>query len=340
MEYFNLLTDKSNLEQNKEKSHYFIGNVLNDKNLIIKLKNLNQQLRTKYKLQESHINNLITTNLIYLGYFDIETAQVYMNNIFQYLLKSVTEKFAPLECNITNFNIDKDSSFFKIMLQYKDKNNYLEKIIIPYLYQNGIVPVLGNKRYNRRGSIDCIFFKDSSIIKNKKFRIMTEFPKETFEINNLCLIKGTPTKVRSGTPSIHDQLSYEVIKEYIYDFNGTKGSNNKISSLLGNKPSNDAENNEENELDISTLMKNNHVNNSNTKNSNINNSNSNTKNSNINNSNSNNSNSNNSNSNNSNSNTNNNQKNSNTKNSNTNNSRKNNNSKNNNSKKGLFSGLF
>ena len=160
MEYFNLLKDKSNLEQNKERSHYFIGNLLNNKNLIIKLKNLNQQLRTKYKLQESHVNNLITTNLIYLGYFDIETAQVYMNDIFQYLLKSITSKFAPLECNITNFNIDRDSSFFKIMLQYKDTNNYLEKIIIPYLHQNGIVPVLGNKRYNRRGSIDCVFFKD------------------------------------------------------------------------------------------------------------------------------------------------------------------------------------
>jgi len=262
MEYFNLLTDKSNLEQNKERSHYFIGNVLNDKNLIIKLKNLNQQLRIKYKLQESHVNNLITTNLIYLGYFDIETAQVYMNDIFQYLLKSITSKFAPLECNITNFNIDRDSSFFKIMLQYKDTNNYLEKIIIPYLHQNGIVPVLGNKRYNRRGSIDCVFFKDSNIIKSKKFRIMTDFPKETFEINNLCLIKGTPTKIRSGTPSIHDQLSYEVIKEYVYDFDGTMGSNNKISSLLGNKSSNNSGNNKESDSDIniSTLMKNNSAN--------------------------------------------------------------------------------
>jgi hypothetical protein len=268
MEYFNLLTDKSNLEQNKERSHYFIGNVLNDKNLIIKLKNLNQQLRIKYKLQESHVNNLITTNLIYLGYFDIETAQVYMNDIFQYLLKSVTSKFAPLECNITNFNIDRDSSFFKIMLQYKDTNNYLEKIIIPYLYQNGIVPVLGNKRYNRRGSIDCVFFKDSNIIKSKKFRIMTDFPKKTFVINNLCLIKGTPTKIRSGTPSIHDQLSYEVIKEYVYDFNGTMGSNNKISSLLGNKLSNNSENNKDSDsnsdsnsdINISKLMKNNSVN--------------------------------------------------------------------------------
>ena len=266
MEYFNLLTDKSNLEQNKERSHYFIGNVLNNKNLIIKLKNLNQQLRTKYKLQESHVNNLITTNLIYLGYFDIETAQVYMNEILQYLLKSVTSKFAPLECNITNFNIDRDSSFFKIMLQYKDTNNYLEKIIIPYLYQNGIVPVLGNKRYSRRGSIDCVFFKDSNIIKSKKFRIMTDFPKETFEINNLCLIKGTPIKIRSGTPSIHDQLSYEVIKEYVYDFDGTMGSNNKISSLLGNKSSNNSKNNKNSEsesnsdINISTLMQNNYVN--------------------------------------------------------------------------------
>ena len=258
MEFFNLLKNKSNLEQNKEKSHYFISNVLNNKNLIVKIKNLNQKLRTKYKLQESHYNNLITTNLIYLGYFDIETAQIYMNDIFQHLLKTVSEKFAPLDCNITNFKLDRDSSFFKISLQYKDKNNYLEKIIIPYLYENGIIPVLGNKRYNRRGTIDCIFFKHSDIINHKKYRIKDEIPNETFEINNLCLLKGTPVKVRSGTPSIHDQMSYEVVKEYKYDFNGSMGSNNKMSELLGNNGNNG---NNEN-INISSLMKNNNIKNS------------------------------------------------------------------------------
>lgn len=255
MEFFNLLKNESNSEQNKEKSHYFISNVLNNKNLIVKIKNLNQKLRTKYKLQESHYNNLITTNLIYLGYFDIETAQIYMNDIFQHLLKTVSEKFAPLDCNITNFKLDRDSSFFKISLQYKDKNNYLEKIIIPYLYENGIIPVLGKKRYNRRGTIDCIFFKRSDIINRKKYRIKDEIPKEGFEINNLCLLKGTPVKIRSGTPSIHDQMSYEIIKEYKYDFNGSMGSNNKMSALLGNNGNNE-------NINISSLMKNNNITNS------------------------------------------------------------------------------
>lgn len=57
------------------------------------------------------------------------------------------------------------------MLQYKDTNNYLEKIIIPYLYQNGIVPVLGNKRYSRRGSIDCVFSKIQILLKVKNLEL-------------------------------------------------------------------------------------------------------------------------------------------------------------------------
>ena len=234
MEFLNFLNP--NQEQNTEKSHYFIGNVIDNKNLIIKLKNLNKKIKKSFQLQESHHNNLFTSNLIYLGYFDYNTAQVYMNDIYQYLLTSVSKKFSPLDCQITNFKIDRDSTYFKIALQYKDQHDYLSQSIIPYLYQKGIVPVLGNKKFDRKGTIDCIFFKHSNIIKSKKFRIKMNVPTDEFVIQNLCLIKGTPVKLRSGTPSIHDQMTYEVISEYNYPFQGKLGSNNNVSSLMNQSP--------------------------------------------------------------------------------------------------------
>ena len=244
MEFLNLLNPTQ--EQNTEKSHYFIGNVLDNKNLIIKLKNLNKKMKKSFQLQESHHNNLFTSNLIYLGYFDYSTAQLYMNDIYQYLLTSVSKKFSPLDCQITNFKIDRDSTYFKIALQYKDQHDYLSQTIIPYLYQKGVVMVLGNKKFDRRGTIDCIFFKHSNIIKSKKFRIKMNVPTDEFAIQNLCLIKGTPVKLRSGTPSIHDQMTYEVMSEYNYPFQGNLGSNNNVSSLMNQPPpvtSNKANNN-------------------------------------------------------------------------------------------------
>ena len=272
MEFLNLLNPTQ--EQNTEKSHYFIGNVLDNKNLIIKLKNLNKKMKKSFQLQESHHNNLFTSNLIYLGYFDYNTAQVYMNDIYQYLLTSVSKKFSPLDCQITNFKIDRDSTYFKIALQYKDQHDYLSQTIIPYLYQKGVVPVLGNKKFDRRGTIDCIFFKHSNIIKSKKFRIKMNVPTDEFVIQNLCLIKGTPVKLRSGTPSIHDQMTYEVMSEYNYPFQGNLGSNNNVSSLM-NQPPPALSSNQSNNINVSNIPSSpfnvNNKNNSNNKNTSSNN---------------------------------------------------------------------
>jgi hypothetical protein len=175
-----------------------------------------------------------------------------MNDIYQYLLTSVSKKFSPLDCQITNFKIDRDSTYFKIALQYKDQHDYLSQTIIPYLYQKGIVPVLGNKKFDRRGTIDCIFFKQSNIIKSKKFRIKMNVPNDEFVIQNLCLIKGTPVKLRSGTPSIHDQMTYEVMSEYNYPFQGNLGSDNNVSSLM-NQPPPALSSNQSNNINVSNI---------------------------------------------------------------------------------------
>ena len=158
-----------------------------------------------------------------------------------------------MDCQITNFKIDRDSTYFKISLQYKDQHDYLSQTIIPYLYQKGVVPVLGDKKFNRKGTIDCIFFKHSNIIKSKKFRIKMKFPTDEFIIQNLCLIKGTPVKLRTGTPSIHDQMSYEVINEYNYPFQGKLGSNNNVSSLMNQSLVTPKQNQSNNNINVSNI---------------------------------------------------------------------------------------
>ena len=315
MEFLNLLNPTE--EKNTEKSHYFIGNVLDNKNLIIKLKNLNKKMKSQFQLQESHYNNLYTTNLIYLGYFDYNTAKTYMDDVYKYLLTSVTNKFSPLDCQFTNFRINRDSTYFKIELQYKDENDYINQTIIPYLYQKGIVPILGEKKYNRKGTVDCIFFKHSNIIKSKKFRIKLDIPKDKFMISNLSLIKGTPVKARSGTPSIHDQMSYEVMSDYNYTFHGNLGSNKNIASLMNRSNNNNNENvsNNKSNINISNIPSSpfNNIQNTNSQNSNTNRNNTNSQNNNSQNSNTNSQN------NNSNSLNNNNRQNNNSKNNNKNN---------------------
>ena len=62
-----------------------------------------------------------------------KTAIEYMENIIKPLLISISEKFSTFDCKYTSYKIENDKSFYKISLNFKDENNYLEKIIIPYL---------------------------------------------------------------------------------------------------------------------------------------------------------------------------------------------------------------
>ena len=231
----------SNNKNNKVKHHYFIGCKINDEILIEKLELLKKKLINKYKIQEFHYPNLITTNLIYLGYFDHSVAVLFMDKIIRFLCQSVTKKFSKLQCNIKNFKMVYDGSYNKIMLQLEDENSYLLNTIIPFLQKSGIEPIYGSKKFESKASIDMIYFKKSDKIDElkqkfkKKFKIILDFPIDTFILDSLVLIQGTPLVTRSGLPSTHDQMNFKIIKEYEYKFNEGANNINKNLNKNGNK---------------------------------------------------------------------------------------------------------
>ena len=162
MEFPNIFKGENNSSKlNETKSHYFIGSIIDDENIVEKIKLIRKKLINKYSIKDLHYPNLISTNLIYLGYFDISVADLYMNKIISFLCKSVMNKFGSMECNLTNFKMTYDKTYYRIMLQLEDSKSYLKKYIIPFLHKNGVERIYGNKRHESKSSIDVIYFKNS-----------------------------------------------------------------------------------------------------------------------------------------------------------------------------------
>ena len=234
-------------KSNDTKNHYFISAVIDNESMIEKIKLVRKKLINKYSVKELHYPNLISTNLIYLGYFDVSVADLYMNKIISYLCKSVINKFGSMECNLTNFKMTYDKKYYRIMLQLEDSKSYLKKYIIPYLHKNGVEKIYGSKKFESKASIDVIYFKESKKIESqkqkfgRKFKIMLDYPTDKFIINKLSLIKGSPLVSRSGTPSTHDQMDFEVVKDYQFDFSGNNNVGNNVprnNNMVNNAPRN------------------------------------------------------------------------------------------------------
>ncbi len=216
-------------ENNSDKSHFFIGNVLNDMLQIRNLVHLRKKIRSKYRLIEPHWNNKLYTNFIYLGYFDMNTANIYMSNIITPLLQTLADKIKTLDCHYIKYNMKYDGTFNRLSLEFGDKDNLIENIILPYLFDNAIIPI-----YNRKSlipaSIDLLYYKSSPILSSiKDFKF--ELPIGEFKINYLSLIKGTPIKYRPGTPSLHDQLNIEEIYRHRFVFNSDRSDRPYISNI-------------------------------------------------------------------------------------------------------------
>jgi hypothetical protein len=199
---------------NTDKHHFFIGNIFTSEDHERILRNIQKKLKKKYALKDYHRNNVFFSNMIYLGYFTTDVANLYMDNIISHLLKAISEKFTKLECEYTGFKLEFDKSYYKISLKFTDADNYLEKIIIPYLHNNAIVPIYDKKKDMVKPSIDIIYYKKSNILGDKKDAIKIQVPKNKFDINHLSLIKGTSNIVRSGTPSLHDQMTLVEMNRY------------------------------------------------------------------------------------------------------------------------------
>ena len=229
---------------NNEKNHFYIGNIFSDESQILLLKNIQKKLKKKYGLKNYHWNNNLFSNMIYLGYFTAEVAQIYMDEIISHLLKSISERFSQLDCSYTGFKLDYDKSYYKISLKFTDTNNYLESIIIPYLHQNAILPVYPKRKDIKKPSIDLIYFKKSYVLgkkkdlKEMKDSIKIQYPTDTFKINHISLIKGTTTRSRTGTPSTHDQMSLFEISRYTFPLNNTNNISSNISENIIRKSNN------------------------------------------------------------------------------------------------------
>ena len=205
-----------NLNNTNDKHHYFIGNIFDDENQIRVLRKVSKKLKQKYNLKDIHWNNKYFTNMIYLGYLDNKVINLYMEKINP-LLESISKKISSISCNYNGYKLEFDKSYYKISLKINDESNVLEKIVT-YLYQEAILPVY-NKKQLLKPSIELLYYKNSQKLKNKN-DIKIQLPIQEFKINNISLIKGTSIRSRSGTPSLHDQMSLEEVRKYNYNLEG------------------------------------------------------------------------------------------------------------------------
>jgi hypothetical protein len=215
---------KQNIPRNypemKDKYHFFIGNFIKDYVQISILKNLKKSLRSQYKIdsRNSYDNFFLCFKNIYIGYMTNKEADYYMNNILSYLLNTIKKNIKKLTCHYTRFKLKYVKNYIRISLEYEDENNLLSNVIIPYINKKGIEPIYDRKIENSKPSIELIYMKPNELIPNTHTEINIKVPSETFVIDKLTLIRGGLTKLRSGTPSKHDQLIFNNVRHYSYNF--------------------------------------------------------------------------------------------------------------------------
>ena len=209
-----------NYPEIKYKYHFFIGNFIKDHVQISILKDLKKKLRAQYKIDyaSSYDNFFLCFKNIYIGYMTNKDADVYMRNILSPLLNTIKNNIGKLNCHYTRFKLKYVKNYIRISLEYEDENNILSNVIIPYINKNGVEPVYDRKIENSKPSIELIYMKPNQLIPNTQAEININVPTETFVIDKLSLIRGGLTKLRSGTPSKHDQLIFNNVRHYSFNF--------------------------------------------------------------------------------------------------------------------------
>jgi hypothetical protein len=204
----------------KDKYHFFIGNFIRDHVQISILKELKKKLRSQYKIdsRNSYDNFFLCFKNIYIGYMTNKEADYYMNNILSYLLNTIKQNIKKLVCHYTRFKLKYVKNHIRISLEYEDENNLLSNVIIPYINKKGIEPIYDRKIEISKPSIELIYMKPNQLIPNTHTEINIKVPTETFVIDKLTLIRGGLTKLRSGTPSKHDQLIFNNVRHYSFNF--------------------------------------------------------------------------------------------------------------------------
>ena len=229
----------------KVRQHYFIGAVFNNQqqiqNLVRTKKTIKNKLKFKYQVNQHgyHSNYKFSTNLIYLGYLEEDVATSYMENIFNKLLTQLTNNITELECEYTHFTVSSDNTYYKVSLEFKDVEDKLNKVILPYLYQEGVKPIYPN-RIMQKPKIELLYVNKSGISYFEKRNFFMKPPDNKFNLDYLTLIKGTPVVARAGTPSLHDQMNLEEIEKYKYYFKKANSINLIKNANLSNASSNNS----------------------------------------------------------------------------------------------------
>ncbi len=221
---------KENIYRSLEtgKRHYFIGNIIQDREQVEGLVKLQNNLISKYRIKKFYKNwdNKFVSRYVYLGYLRPEVAQKFMEVSVKGLMESVINKFPVLTCNYTKlkffYNKTKNESGGTknwITIFYDDENNYLKDLIIPFLERYSVreLPEPIKVKMSYQPMIDLIHFKKfMGLTKGKN--IDYPLPQQSFKINHISLISAKPVQSKVGYQSIHDQLSYDEEAKYTFNF--------------------------------------------------------------------------------------------------------------------------
>ncbi len=201
---------------NTSKKHYFIGYMINNEKQIQDLIQIQNKLITRYKMRKFYKNwdQKFVSRYVYMGYLTPEVAQKYMDRLMKDLCEQISNKFSSLVCKYKKISPKFDKSINWVSISYDDENEYLSKIIIPFLDKYGIKPIFPNRKTIYLPLIDIIHFKQSSLSKQDVIDI--PIPNDTFTIDHISLLSGKPTQSKIGGQSIHDRLAYEEEGKYYF----------------------------------------------------------------------------------------------------------------------------
>lgn len=220
---------------NKKRYHFFLGGVFTNPSEYKIMNKIMHNLRLpkdpRKKLKTVHWNNRFFTNLVYLGYLEESVAKEYMNNVFSVLLKQIISKVGVLTCKYTDFKVKSDGSYNRVSIKFNDDDNIIERIIVPYLHKNGILPIYPSKKNILKPTIDIFHYKDNVQIDDETINdIKQSLKNESFVFDHISLIKGETVDIRAGTASIHDRMNMEEVEGYRFNLKTGNKINNTYNT--------------------------------------------------------------------------------------------------------------
>ena len=220
-----MIVDLNNLKGNySDKHHYFIGSVINREN-IKPLQNIQRILKNQM-FQNIRWNIPFHARYIYLGYLDSSVAHEIMNKIFHPLCLAISEKYKKMNCKyekvLYRSKPPRDRGNKIISVQFKDEKDKINKVLIPYLKKEGLKKIYDVESKMEKPHIDLLYLncEDAVYKQIAASSPKVRFPPYGFEVDHLCLIKGTPYTKKFGIPSKYDRLNIEVVRDYYYPLRG------------------------------------------------------------------------------------------------------------------------